>query len=65
MRMLRHLEETAQVIVDTADCAIGIDAANLILTSVRGAGFAEIKRQAGYDSSPPSLLEPSQNDVTL
>ena len=36
MRMLRHLEETAQVIVDTADCAIGIDAANLILTSVRG-----------------------------
>lgn len=29
------------------------------------AGFAEIKRQAGYDSSPPSLLEPSQNDVTL
>ena len=36
LRMLRHLEETAQVIVDTADCAIGIDAANLILTSVRG-----------------------------
>ena len=36
LRMLRHLEETAQVIVDTVDCAIGIDAANLILTSVRG-----------------------------
>lgn len=36
LRMLRHLEETAQVIVDTADCAIGIDASNLILTSVRG-----------------------------
>ena len=36
LRMLRHLEETAQVIVDTADCAIGIDAANLILISVRG-----------------------------
>ena len=36
LRMLRHLEETAQVIVDTADCAIGIDAANLSLTSVRG-----------------------------
>lgn len=36
LRILRHLEETAQVIVDTADCAIGIDAANLILTSVRG-----------------------------
>ena len=36
LRMLRHLEETAQVIVDTADCAIGIDAANLILTCVRG-----------------------------
>ncbi len=36
LRLLRHLEETAQVVADTADCAIGIDAANLILTSVRG-----------------------------
>lgn len=36
MMLLERLEETAQVIADTADCAIGIDAANLILTSVRG-----------------------------
>lgn len=36
MRLLRHVEETARVIVDTADCAIGIDAANMVLTSVRG-----------------------------
>ena len=36
LRMLRHLEETAQVVADTADCAIGIDAANLLLTSIRG-----------------------------
>ena len=34
--ILRRIENTAQVIVDTADCAIGIDAANLILTGVRG-----------------------------
>ena len=30
------IEETAQVIVDTADCAIGIDAARLVLMGVRG-----------------------------
>ena len=43
MRMLRHLEETAQVIVDTADCAIGIDAANLLQLQGRGlAGVAVV-----------------------
>ena len=36
LKILDRIEATAQVIVDTADCAIGIDAANLILTSVRG-----------------------------
>lgn len=30
------IEETAQVIVDTADCAIGINAAQLVLMGVRG-----------------------------
>ncbi len=32
--ILRRIETTAQVIVDTADCAIGIDAANLGLTQL-------------------------------
>jgi NADPH-dependent glutamate synthase beta subunit-like oxidoreductase len=36
MRDLHHIEETAQAIVDTADCAIGIEAAQLVLTGVRG-----------------------------
>lgn len=35
-RILERLETTAQVIVDTADCAIGINAAQLILTSLKG-----------------------------
>ena len=34
--ILRRIEKTAQVIVDTADCAIGIDAANLVLMGLRG-----------------------------
>ena len=29
--ILRRIEKTAQVIVDTADCAIGTDAASLVL----------------------------------
>lgn len=32
---LRHIERTAQTIVDTADCAIGINAAQLVLMGVR------------------------------
>ena len=36
MRILHRIEETAQVIVDTADCAIGIDAANLVLMGLKG-----------------------------
>ena len=34
--ILRRIEKTAQVIVDTADCAIGTDAANLVLMGLRG-----------------------------
>ena len=34
--ILKRIEATAQVIVDTADCAIGIDAANLVLMGLRG-----------------------------
>ncbi|MGN0708545.1 MAG: NAD(P)-binding protein [Faecalibacterium sp.] len=34
--ILRRIETTAQVIVDTADCAIGIDAGQLVLNSLRG-----------------------------
>lgn len=34
--ILRRIETTAQVIVDTADCAIGIDAANLVLMGLKG-----------------------------
>lgn len=36
LKILRRIEETAQVIVDTADCAIGIDAAQLVLMGLRG-----------------------------
>lgn len=36
MRDLHHIEVTAQTIVDTADCAIGIEAARLVLTGLRG-----------------------------
>ena len=36
MKILDRIEGTAQVIVDTADCAIGIDAANLVLMGIRG-----------------------------
>ena len=36
MKILNRIEGTAQVIVDTADCAIGIDAANLVLMGLRG-----------------------------
>ena len=34
--ILRRIEDTAQVIVDTADCAIGIDAAQLVLMGLKG-----------------------------
>ena len=34
--ILRRIERTAQVIVDSADCAIGIDAANLVLMGLKG-----------------------------
>ena len=36
MMILDRIESTAQVIVDTADCAIGIDAAQLVLLGLRG-----------------------------
>ena len=36
LKILDRIEATAQVIVDTADCAIGIDAANLVLMGLRG-----------------------------
>ena len=34
--ILRRIETTAQVIVDSADCAIGIDAAQLVLLGLKG-----------------------------
>ena len=34
--ILRRIETTAQVIVDTADCAIGTDAAQLVLMGLKG-----------------------------
>ncbi|MEI3347925.1 MAG: NAD(P)-binding protein [Dysosmobacter sp.] len=34
--ILRRIENTAQVIVDTADCAIGVDAAQLVLMGLKG-----------------------------
>ena len=36
LRVLHHIEVTAEVIVDTADCAIGIDAANMVLVGLKG-----------------------------
>lgn len=36
MHDLRHIEETARTIMDTADCAIGTEAARLILTGLKG-----------------------------
>lgn len=36
IKILKRIEKTAQVIADTADCAIGIDAANLVLMGLRG-----------------------------
>ena len=34
--ILHHIEVTAEVIVNTADCAIGIDAANMVLVGLKG-----------------------------
>jgi len=34
--ILQRIENTAQVIVDTADCAIGMDAADLVLMGLKG-----------------------------
>ncbi len=36
MKILDRIEGTAQVIVDTADCAIGTDAASLVLMGLKG-----------------------------
>ncbi len=36
MRDLHHLEDTAQTVMDTADCAIGTEAARLVLTGLNG-----------------------------
>ena len=36
INILHRIEVTAQVIVDTADCAIGIDAANMVLMGLKG-----------------------------
>ena len=36
IRILRRIEDTAQTIVDTADCAIGINAAQLVLMGLQG-----------------------------
>lgn len=36
IRILHRIEETAQTIVDTADCAIGINAAQLVLMGLHG-----------------------------
>lgn len=36
LRILERIEQTAQVIADTADCAIGIDAAQMVLSGLHG-----------------------------
>ena len=36
LRILARIEQTAQVIADTADCAIGVDAAQMILVGLKG-----------------------------
>ena len=36
IQILRRIEQTAQTIVDTADCAIGINAAQLVLMGLQG-----------------------------
>ena len=36
LRILPHIQETAEAIANTADCAIGIDAANLVLMGLKG-----------------------------
>lgn len=36
IKILDRIEETAQVVADTADCAIGTDAANLVLMGLKG-----------------------------
>ena len=36
METLRYIETTAQVISDSADCAIGYEAANMVLKGIRG-----------------------------
>ena len=36
LRILERIEQTAQVIADTADCAIGIDAAQMVLSGLYG-----------------------------
>ncbi len=36
LSILTHIEVTAQVVKDTADCAIGIDAAELVLMGLKG-----------------------------
>ena len=36
IKILHRIEVTAQVIVDTADCAIGMDAANMVLMGLKG-----------------------------
>ena len=36
LRILPHIQETAEAIANTADCAIGIDAANMILVGLKG-----------------------------
>lgn len=35
-KTLEHLEETARAVYDSADCAIGYDAANIVLSSLKG-----------------------------
>lgn len=35
-KTLEHLEETARAVHDSADCAIGYDAANIVLSSLKG-----------------------------
>lgn len=36
IRILHRIQQTAQTIVDTADCAIGINAAQLVLMGLQG-----------------------------
>ena len=59
LRILDRIEQTARVIVDTADCAIGIDAAQLVLMGLLGF------RDDYEEHHPPPLSGQSEKPGSL